>query len=182
MRIGIDISQTAFGNTGVSNYLSNLVIALLEHDTENEYVLFFSSLRGSINSSFKEKLHNLTNKNYTIKAVPIPPTLLDLLWNRLHVLPIETFTGPLDVFITSDWTEPPAKKAKKASILYDLIIYKYPNETALNIIQTQKRKHLWMEKESEKIFCISEATRRDATEILKIPEEKLTVLYPGMTL
>jgi len=45
MKIGIDISQTAYPATGVANYLKNLVKKLLEIDQKNEYVLFFSSLR-----------------------------------------------------------------------------------------------------------------------------------------
>jgi len=42
MKIGIDISQLAFENTGVSNYLSDLVQNLVKIDTKNEYILFFS--------------------------------------------------------------------------------------------------------------------------------------------
>ena len=49
-------------------------------------------------------------------------------------MPIENFIGPVDIFITSDWTEPPTKKAKKATILYDLIVYKYPDETHKKIV------------------------------------------------
>ena len=109
----------------------------------------------------------------------IPPTIFDLIWNRLHIMPIEWFIGDVDIFITSDWTEPPAKRAKKATILYDLIVYKYPEETDRKIIETQKRKLRWVKKESSIIFCISEATKRDAMEILGIEENRLRVIYPG---
>lgn len=110
----------------------------------------------------------------------MPPCLLDLLWNRLHIFPIERFIGDIDVFISSDWTEPPAIKAKKATILYDLIVYKYPKETDLKIIATQKRKLKWVKKECGIIFCISESTKNDAMEILGIEEKRLKVVYPGI--
>ena len=45
MKIGIDISQLAYPETGVANYLTSLVQKLIEIDRENQYVLFFSSLR-----------------------------------------------------------------------------------------------------------------------------------------
>lgn len=45
MRIGIDVSQMAYEQTGVGKYVRNLVNNLLKIDGENEYVLFFSSLR-----------------------------------------------------------------------------------------------------------------------------------------
>jgi len=95
-------------------------------------------------------------------------------------LPIEWLIGDVDVFVTSDWTEPPTIKAKKATILYDLIIYKYPNETDKKIVEVQKRKLKWVKKESEMIFCISESAKKDAEEILGIENKRLKVIYPGI--
>jgi glycosyltransferase involved in cell wall biosynthesis len=191
MKIGIDISQTAYEGTGVANYVKNLVENLLAIDDKNKYILFESSLR----QSSKYKVFSIKYKhkrNVSFKIFPFPPTLLDFLWNRLHILPIEWFIGDVDVFISSDWTQPPTAKAKKATILYDLIVYKYPDEThnkfefslknlsiKQNIVVSQKRRLHWVKKECDIIFCISEATKKDAMEILGIPEEKLKVIYPG---
>lgn len=179
MKIGIDISQTAYTGTGVANYLKSLVKELVRIDTQNEYVLFFSSLRRDIDPTF---LKEIESPRVTIKKYTIPPKALDILWNKLHVMPIEWFVGDVDVFITSDWAEPPASKAKKATILYDLIVYKHPEETAEVIQATQKRKLKWVTKESSMLLCISEATKKDAEEILKISASKLHVIYPGFSL
>ena len=191
MKIGIDVSQLAYPNTGVANYLQNLVQTLVKIDKKNEYTLFFASLRKEfLISNFKF----LNNKpRVKIKKFRLPPTLMDILWNKLHILPIENFIGPVDIFITSDWTEPPAKKAKKATILYDLIVYKYPEEThnktsfnplklliSPNIVASQKRKLQWAKKESSMFFCISEATKKDAVQILGIPEKNLAVINAGI--
>ncbi|OGH11557.1 MAG: hypothetical protein A3B38_01985 [Candidatus Levybacteria bacterium RIFCSPLOWO2_01_FULL_36_13] len=189
MRIGIDISQLAFENTGVANYLSSLIEELLKLDEQNKYILFYSSLRKNL----KSEILNLKSNNVLIKQFRIPPTILDLLWNRLHIMPIENFIGDVDIFITSDWTEPPVKKAKKATILYDLIVYKYPEEThqetefnplkfiiSPNIVASQKRKLEWVKKETSKILCISQSTKKDATEILGIPQERLEVIGAGI--
>jgi hypothetical protein len=174
MRIGIDISQIQYGDTGVGNYLSNLIENLIKIDDENEYILFFSSLRKKLkiqSASWRTKCK--------IKRIIFPASFLDVLWNKLHIVPIEWLIGDVDVFITSDWTEPPVIKAKKATILYDLIIYKYPNETDKKIIDTQKRKLEWVKKESSIIFCISEATKKDAIDILSVDENRLKVIMPG---
>ena len=177
MRIGIDISQTAYGQTGVSNYLLSLVSELTKQ-TENEFVLFFSSLRrtppNEVLALAKE------NKRVTIKRFLYPPSVLNLMWNKLHIMPIDMLIGGVDFFITSDWTEPPLKSGKKATILYDLIVYKYPKETAKSIIEVQKKKLAWVKKESDVVFCISESTKKDAQDILSIPEKKLRVIYPGI--
>ncbi|MBU4016388.1 glycosyltransferase [Patescibacteria group bacterium] len=178
MVIGIDISQMAYENTGVANYLFNLVKELLNSDHKNEYVLFYSSFRRPIQNS-KFKTQNYSSK-VKIKSYRLPPSLLNLLWNKLHIAPIEWFIGDVDIFISSDWTEPPAINAKKATILYDLIVYKYPKETDSKIIATQKRKLNWVKKECDIVFCISESTKKDAMEILGIEEKKLRVIYPGI--
>jgi hypothetical protein len=177
MKIGIDISQLAYEKTGVANYLRNLVEHVVLMDKENEYILFFSSLRKDLDSSF---VNELTSSRVSFKFFKFPPTILNLLWNKLHIMPIENLIGDVDVFITSDWTEPPTKRAKKVTILYDLIVYKYPQETAAKIVSTQKRKLAWVKEESDMIFCISDATRKDAMEILGINEKKLEVIYPGV--
>ncbi len=177
MRIGIDVSQLAYENTGVANFLSELVNNLIKHDSKNQYTLFYSSLR----NKFKTENLKLKNaSNVTIKKFRIPPTALDMLWNKLHIMPIENFIGPVDIFITSDWTEPPTKKAKKVTILYDLIVYKYPEETHKKIVDVQKRKLRWVKKETDRILCISKSTAEDAEKILGIEKNKLEVIYPGL--
>jgi hypothetical protein len=192
MKIGIDVSQLAYPQTGVANYLENLIQNLIEIDKQNEYVLFFSSLRKDLGF----KIQDLGKRpNITIKKFRIPPTILDIIWNKLHILPIESLIGDVDIFVTSDWTEPPTKKAKKVTILYDLMVYKYPEEShhqtkfnplkliiSPNIVEVQKRKLSWVKKESQRILCISESTKKDAGDILGIDKEKLTVIYPGFSL
>jgi glycosyltransferase involved in cell wall biosynthesis len=189
VKIGIDVSQITYKGTGVSAFIGRLVENLLKVDDKNEYVLFFSSLRkqfpiflprfgeaGNFQFPIKSKF---PNSKFRIKTFRFPPVLLDLLWNRLHILPIEWLIGDVDLFITSDWTEPPTARAKKATILYDLIVYKYPQETDRKIVNVQKRKLKWVKKETDMIFCISEATKEDAIKILGIEEKRLRVIYPG---
>ena len=180
MKIGIDISQTAYQNTGVGNYLSNLVAKLLEIDKKNEYVLFFSSLRGKPAEKIIVRLEG--NPRAILRSFKIPPTVLNILWNNLHKMPVEQFIGDVDVFITSDWTEPLTKKAKKATIIYDLIVYKSPEETAEKIIKTQKKKLSWVKRETDIIFTISKSGKRDVEEVLGIDPAKVKVIYPGFSL
>lgn len=191
MVIGIDISQTLFG-TGVGNYVSYLTKEMISQNKNDSFVLFFSSLRGKIPADL---LALQKYSNITIKQYMFPPFFLDFLWNILHIVPIEWLIGKVDVFLTSDWTEPPTSSAKKLTILYDFIVYRYPeeshNQTAFtlknfilkpNIVSVQKRKLRWVKKESTKILCISESTKKDAEQILKIGTNRLVVTYPGVNL
>ena len=137
MTIAIDISQVVYG-TGVSVYTKNLVENLLKIDHKNQYLLFGSSLRK------RKDLQRYTTKllkrysNISVKIFPIPPTLLSFVWNRLHVLPIENFIGNVDVFLSSDWTQPPAKQAKLITIVHDLVPWRYPKTLPKKIITDRK--------------------------------------------
>ncbi len=195
MRIGIDISQLAYPNSGVANYLGSLVCEMIKQDRKNNYILFFSSLRGKLSDRTMKRIMEAGGERVVVKRAFFPPIFLEFVWNRLHIMPVEWLIGQVDIFITSDWTEPPSIKAKKATILYDLVVYKYPQETheqwkfspatmkiTANIVASQKRRLKHVVKESDVIFCISEATKKDATEILQVSQERLHVMYPGLTL
>lgn len=154
MRIAIDISQIVYG-TGVSVYTKNLVENLIKIDKENEYLLFAGTLRrkGDILKIFPQA-----------RVFPIPPTAADLIWNKLHILPIEKLIGRVDVLHTSDWTEPPSK-AFKVTTIHDLAPILYPNlfprDIIRSIVGTHKMKLAWTKRESERIIVPSTATKED---------------------
>jgi len=167
MRIGIDISQIVYG-TGVSLYTDNLVKSLLKVDRKNKYLFFFSSLR--------RKRPDIAK----IKSFKIPPTVLDLLWNRLHFLPIESFIGDVDVFHSSDWTQPPAKKAKLVTTIHDLSFLRFPETVDPKVFSVQKRRLAWVKKEVDAVIAVSQATKKEIIDLLGIPEKKIFVVYEAL--
>ncbi|HUD20139.1 MAG TPA: glycosyltransferase [Patescibacteria group bacterium] len=194
MRIGIDISQIVYEGTGVATYVRSIVREIISKDTENEYVLFGSSLRRRrVLRSYHQSLH-ADPRRVTLKLFFMPPTFLDLLWNRLHIIPIESFIGPVDIFWSSDWTQPPLAGARGITTIHDLIAFKYPIETheqtefttkrlliSPNIVATQKRRLAWVKKECQTIFCDSESTKKDVMGLLGIAKDRLHVVYPGFS-
>jgi len=176
MKIGVDISQIVYG-TGVSVYTKNLVMALLKLDQENSYTLFFSSLRRKLDYSF---INELTSSRVNLKKYKLPPTALELFWNRLHILPIENFVGRVDIFHASDWTQPPAKQAKLVATVHDLSFLRWPESVHPKILAVQKRRLEWVKKEADAIIAVSEATKKEIIELLGIPEKKITVIYEAL--
>jgi len=180
MRIGIDIGQIVYEGTGVATYVRRMVRALLELDKKNEYVLFGSSLRKPhVFYEYFEKVKTV-KKGVRLVVIPVPPTVLDFLWNTLHIIPVEWFTGSLDVFWSSDWTQPPLVHAKGVTTIHDLIALKYPKQTDKQIVKTHKRRLSWVVKECEVMLCDSAATKRDVEDLLNIPSSSLHVVYPGL--
>lgn len=176
MKIAIDISQIAHEGTGVSAYVRKMVTALITGDVKNEYVLFGASLRKRhVFSAFVKSLP----RQVRLVFVPIPPTVLELLWNRLHIIPIEWFIGAVDIFWSSDWTQPPLSHARGVTTIHDLSFLRFPETFVHKITDTQKRRLERAKNICQRFFCDSEATKKDAETLLGIDKKKLKVVYPG---
>src|SRR6185369_12643445 len=176
MRIGIDISQTIFG-TGVSVYTKNLVKGLMSIDNQNQYILYGGSLRRfselqSVSTSFKG--------NSVSKIYPYPPFLADLIWNKLHVFPIEKLIGHIDVLHTSDWTEPPTT-AFKVTTVHDLYPLKFPKLIHPKILEVHKRKLSWVVNETKRVIVPSESTKKDLMS-LGVEEGRIRIIPEAPTL
>lgn len=169
MRIGIDISQIVY-ETGVSVYTRELVSRLVENFPEHEYVLYGGSLRRS------DELRGFLSgkKNVSHVITKISPTVADWIWNRLHVFSIDKITGKVDVFHTSDWSEPPAN-CPKVTTIHDLSFLNYPKLTHPKIMATHKRRLYRVQKESTRVIVPSESSKQDAVKI-GIPSSKITVI------
>ena len=174
MKIGLDLSAVIYG-TGVSVYTKNLVEALLKVDKKNEYVFFFASLRRRLEEA------GLDLGKHEVKSFKIPPTLLDGLWNQLHLYPLENFVGEVDVFHASDWTQPPAKKAKLVTTIHDISFLRYPNTVHPKVLAAQRRRLAWVKKEADMIIAVSRATKKEIIELLGIPEKKIKVIYEALS-
>ncbi len=177
MKIGIDISQTVYG-TGVSNYTKYLVEHLLKIDKKNQYILFGSSLRshGKL-KAFAQSLSEFSNVEF--KLVYYPPTLLEPLFNKFRLFSINRFIGDVDIFHSSDWTQPKvlSEKTKMVTTIHDMIPYLFPASVHPKIVNAFKRKMAIVKKEVDLILADSEATKEDVVKFLEIQKEKIKVVY-----
>lgn len=180
MKVGIDVSQAIFVGTagaGSATYTRALVSALVEQDDDTQYALFGGSLRRKKDLEvFATSLTKPVERYFT----NLPPVALNILWNEFHKVPIERFTGKLDVFHASDATQPPAK-AKKVTTIHDLVVFKYPETLQPTHIRLQNRRLDWVKKEADAVIAVSEATKQDIMQYLDVPEEKIHVVYEGVS-
>lgn len=174
MIIGIDVSSVAY-QTGVSNYTLNLVKNLVDIDQKNHYKLFYSSLRLPLPP---EIINLKSNHNVSIYHFRLPPTLLQILWNRLHLFPIELFIGKCDIFHTSDWTQPPTLKAKTIATIHDLTPFLYPQWHHPKVINAHRHKMYWAIKECFRFICVSQNTKNDLINLFpSLDSQKIKVIY-----
>ncbi len=157
MRVIIDTSQIVYG-TGVSVYTENLVRNLLVLDKKSRYVLFGGSLRQK--GELTDILSEFSQKNVDIKIYPFAPSMLDLMWNRLSVLPIELFCGKADVYHSSDWVQAPFGGFKVTTV-HDLSPFLFPDETPKKIVAVHKRRFEKLKREVDRVIVPSLATKKD---------------------
>lgn len=163
MRVGMDISQVAHRG-GVATYTQNLA-EQLQKLSGLEMVYFYSSFRKPYRGGLKN-----------VKKYCLPPTLFEMLFNRWRNVEIERFLGPIDVFHSSDWTQPKSK-AKKVTTIHDVIPIKYPQWSYPKIVTVHKRRLRLVEDEVDLCIAVSESTKKDLLEVTKIPKEKIVVIY-----
>ncbi len=171
MKIGIDISQVIYG-TGVSLYTKSLVQNLLKLDKENEYILFGGSIR---------RKHDILDIFPSAKVFPISPIMADFIWNKLHILPVDKLIGKIDLFHTSDWSEPPVG-ATKVTTVHDLYPLKFPRMIDPMVREAHKRKLAWVFKESSRVIVPSDTTKNDLI-TFGMNEERIRVIpeAPNLT-
>ncbi|MBN1263302.1 MAG: glycosyltransferase family 4 protein [Candidatus Pacebacteria bacterium] len=180
MKIGIDISQIVHG-TGVSFYTRNLVRALAEIDKENDYLLIGTSRgRYQFLADFGTEINKI-NPLFLNRFFRWPVSLAEIWANRWRFGSLEKLVGPMDIFHSSDWLQPPCQ-AVKVTTIHDFGFWRYPQTAHRKIRSVMKRRLLLVKKEVDKIICVSRATAKDAVQLLKVPPEKIEVIFeaPGL--
>src|SRR3989344_4370880 len=163
----MDISQMAHIG-GVGFYTKELTEELSKIK-DLEMVYFYSSLRKPYSGNLKD-----------VRKYKIPPTLFEMLFNKWRNVGIEKFIGPVDVFHSSDWTEPPSK-AKKVTTYHDLVPIIHPEWSHPKIVTVAKRRLKLVEKEIDMVICVSKSTTKDLLKVSNIPREKMVVIYEGVS-
>lgn len=179
MRIGIDVSQIVYEGTGVGRYVRELVKALIYADSVNSYILFGSSARQQ--TKLRAFYAEITAIRPTVKCISftLPPSFFAFIWNNLHIIPITWFTGPLDIFWSSDWTQPPLGGVYGITTIHDVSFLRYPQHFDKTILSVQRKRLYWAKRECSHFFCDSQATQNDVEQLLEIPVSRFSVIYPG---
>lgn len=165
MKIAIDITASIYEGTGVATYYNNLIPAMLERNTKHRFILFGYSLRR------RKEL------KFATKTFPFPPRLMELIWNKYHIWSVESLIGDCDVYHSWDYIQPPTKKAKIVTTIHDLTPLKFPEYQHPRTIAAYKQGLKWVKKEASAVITDSLSTKKDIIEMLKIPEDKIYVIY-----
>lgn len=180
MRIGIDarkILNPELGEAiGVGHYTYQLIRYLLKIDKKNEYVLFFDyRVREKDIEKFKQPNVKIRFYPFSHYGKYLPGAYNEILGAATLV------KEELDlVHATSALSRIPSSyRGRMIVTVHDLSFFKVP-EVYPKIFRTRSRTVTgMMVGKAEKVIAVSSSIKSDLSEMLKVPDEKVDVVYSG---
>ncbi len=182
MRIGIDYTAALWQGAGIGRYTRELMRALLARDASHRYVLFFAAGGMDRRGPYADELRRLCRAHPNVRPAPIPlsPRRLTQIWQRLRLpLPVELFTGPLDLLHAPDFVLPPTR-ARTLLTIHDLSFMVYPQTHVPSMVRYLTDAVPRSVRRADAVVADSQATCADLARLLGVAPERVTVVYPGV--
>ena len=176
VKIGID--ARLIRETGVGRYIQNLISQLSEIDEKNDYTLFVKS---QDQENFKSQISNL---KWKIAIADIPWHSIKEQVQFTEILNREK----LDLVHFPYFSVPISYNRPFVITIHDLILHHYPTGKASTlpfpfyVLKVIGYKYL-IRKASEnakKVIAVSKSTKDEIIDHLKIPQDKIKVIYEGV--
>jgi glycosyltransferase involved in cell wall biosynthesis len=176
VRIGLDCTSAVQQRAGIARYTRGILGALAGVGRAHDFVLVV----GGSDSGVEQALR--LGENFSIRKLPLSERLWTILWQRLRVpLPVDLYTGALDVFHSPDYVLPPVRRGRKVVTIHDLSFLRYPEGAEPSLRRYLSSAVPRGAKEADLVLADSESTRRDVIELLGIRSGKVRVVYPGVS-
>lgn len=177
MKIGFD-AKRAFANfTGLGNYSRFIVRVLSEYYPENEYWLYAP---GPARHPDMEGLMTKSNIHVSRPSASFKALKLGAYWRSVSLGKLASKDGmQLLHGLSNELPIGRSAKLKKIVTVHDLLFMRYPQLYNLVDIGIYKQKIRWACKNADRIIAVSKQTAHDLVEFLKVPEEKIDVVYQG---
>ena len=174
MRIGFDAKRIYHNTTGLGNYGRDLVRILADFKPGNTYFLY---------NPKQKKIDRLPKNKYLLEKLPSSNfwKFFSSIWRQGPIIKqlkndkVEVFHGlsgelPIGIQKTN---------IKSVVTIHDLIFIRYPKLYSFFDQQIHVKKVKHAVKNADKVIAISEQTKRDIVEFLKVDAKKIEVVYQG---
>jgi len=180
MRIGIDYTAAARERAGIGRYTRQLVQAVLAPELAgggHDYVAFAAAAGVD-----PEVFEPLRAARVQLRTLPISDEWVARLWHRLRLpLPVELFTGRLDIFYSPNFVLPPALPQTRTLLtIHDLSFMQYPDHFVPRLVEYLSKVVPRSVQRADHILADSESTRQDLIRQMDVSPDRVTVLYCGV--
>ncbi len=179
--VGIDVTSALTQGGGIGRYTRELMNALV-HETRfaEQFDVTLFSAKQTAPPPVSNPLPTYSNVVY--KPAFINEKWLYRLWYRLRApLPVQTFTGRLNLFHSPDFVLPPiVGNIPTLLTVHDLSFLHYPHTFTPALVNYLNSVVPWSVGRATHVLADSEATEKDLVNLWHVPASKITVLYSGV--
>jgi glycosyltransferase involved in cell wall biosynthesis len=168
MRIGIDAREIVGKSTGVGRYLSGLLTewAAAGAASRHEFLLYIHAPASSVPRQFETRLLPGTSGTW---------------WQQV-TLPSAARADKLDVFFAPQYTAPVLLNVPTVVVIYDVSFAAHPEWfRTLEGLRLRTLSRI-AARRARSVITISEFSRREIAEHLSVPELRIKVIPPGVSL
>jgi len=117
------------------------------------------------------------DKRLQVRHLKVPTRALYAIWRAGNFLPVEKFTGDVDLFHATNYFLPPTRIAKRVVTIHDLSFMVVPQYCSPRIVRPFAAGINAFAHDSDRIIAYSESTKKDIVSILGVPESKISVIH-----
>ncbi len=166
------------GNSGVEEYTRGLLNAVFEADRVNSYTLFYNGFR---KQSLTNQLAIDGKTKIRVLDTRWPNKALDFSSRFFNFPPIDKWSGA-DLVFSPHFNLLPKTRVPRIITIPDLSFIHHPQFFS-------RRQNLWhrlqnirqQAERSSAVVTVSEFSKSDLAGVFKIPENKIRVIYPGIS-
>ena len=174
MKFGFDAKRAFHNKSGLGNYSRDTIRLLSEYFPENDYNLY-NPKPGSIDFSINTKNTNIVYPEGAINKI------LSSYWRQKPIVK-QLLKDNVDVFIGLSNEIPNGLEStniKSIVVIHDLIFIRFPELYSAIDQKIHVKKVKRACRIADKIIAISESTKNDIVEFLKVDPNKIDVVYQG---
>ena len=172
LRILLDYRPALRQRTGVGEYAHHLATALVPRLGAADTVTLFSS-------SWKDRLRPDAVAGAAALDLRIPVRVLNLLWHRLEWPSVEWLGAAADVTWSLHPLLMPSTRAAQVITVHDLHFLDRPEATTAEVRRDYPALVRAHARRADGVIVNSEYTRSLVLNRLQVPEDRVTVCYPG---
>jgi glycosyltransferase involved in cell wall biosynthesis len=179
IRIGFDATAAAWQGAGIGRAARSLLLAMLRRrDPDIEWVVFYLGQR--IARRFEE---TLADHGVIPSLIPVSPRLGFFLWQRLRApIPVELFTGRLDLLHSPDFVLPFSFARRRVLTIHDLTYLSHPHTAEPRLRERLDRAVRRSIRAADRIHCVSAHTAAAVGDLLGFDADRIDVIYNGLDL
>jgi glycosyltransferase involved in cell wall biosynthesis len=175
MRIGINAllasAAPSYRNAGVSHYILSLLKALCTFDQTNEYLFLLSE------QNIARQLAQAHNVSSSVVGKHTHHPAMRVLWEHL-LLARDLRHAGLNLLHAPVNSLPPRLPCPGVVTIHDLAVLRYPHLFRPARRRYQQYSMRQSARRAALVIAISEHTRQDVIELLRVPDERIRVISP----